>query len=135
MKYPNSPVMRIPAGGRSMARSSASRAPSRPRWHATVIEAIHDQFPGRPRLAELAALARVHPVHLAQSFARHQGCSIGGYVERLRVRAVSLALGRRGETLAEIAAATGFADQSHMTRVFRRHMGTTPARYRSSLVG
>ena len=46
-----------------------------------------------------------------------------------------LALGRRAETLSEIAAATGFADQSHMTRVFRPHMGTTPAKYRSSLAG
>jgi AraC-like DNA-binding protein len=36
----------------------------------------------------------------------------------------------RREPLAEIAASAGFADQSHFTRVFRRQVGTTPARYR-----
>jgi AraC-like DNA-binding protein len=34
-----------------------------------------------------------------------------------------------GEPIAEIAAGTGFVDQSHLTRQFKRVMGTTPARY------
>jgi AraC family transcriptional regulator len=32
-----------------------------------------------------------------------------------------------------IAAQAGFADQSHFTRLFKHHVGTTPARYRSML--
>jgi transcriptional regulator GlxA family with amidase domain len=35
--------------------------------------------------------------------------------------------------LADVAAACGFADQSHLTRVFSAHTGTTPARYRKRL--
>jgi AraC family transcriptional regulator len=35
--------------------------------------------------------------------------------------------------IAEIADRAGFADQSHLTRLFRARLGTTPARYRSAL--
>src|SRR5438094_198063 len=50
----------------------------------------------------------------------------------LRGRELSwLAWRLAGETpLADIATEAGFADQSHFTRVFKRHVGATPARYR-----
>ncbi|MHB1329902.1 MAG: helix-turn-helix domain-containing protein [Gemmatimonadales bacterium] len=35
--------------------------------------------------------------------------------------------------LAEVAAAVGFADQSHLTRAFKRYTGMTPGAYRTSL--
>ena len=37
---------------------------------------------------------------------------------------------QRDQTLAAIAAAAGFADQSHFTAVFRRETGMTPGRFR-----
>jgi len=44
-----------------------------------------------------------------------------------------LALLRRGEgSLADVAAATGFADQSHFTAAFRRETGTTPGHFRAA---
>jgi AraC-like DNA-binding protein len=39
------------------------------------------------------------------------------------------ALLRRGRPIAHVASATGFADQSHFTRHFKRLMGVTPAKY------
>jgi AraC family transcriptional regulator len=48
----------------------------------------------------------------------------------LRLAWAAAELARGGKPLAEIAAGAGFADQSHFTRIFRRHVGTTPARYR-----
>ncbi len=40
---------------------------------------------------------------------------------------------RRSEPLVDIAAATGFADQAHMTRVFKDIMGATPGQHRAAL--
>lgn len=40
---------------------------------------------------------------------------------------------RRGESIAEVAAQTGFADQSHLGRLFRRVFGVTPGRYRDGI--
>lgn len=34
--------------------------------------------------------------------------------------------------LTEVAAETGFSDQAHFTKVFRKHVGTTPARWRKA---
>ena len=102
----------------------------RPHWLQGVIEDLHDTFPRRPALELLAKRARVHPVHLAQAFSHHVGCSIGAYVERMRVQAVGDALRASDKTLAQIAIESGFSDQSHMTRVFARAVGTTPGRYR-----
>lgn len=36
------------------------------------------------------------------------------------------------QPLTEIAAETGFSDQAHFTKVFRKHLGTTPARWRKA---
>lgn len=55
---------------------------------------------------------------------------IGDYVHRLRVRYASEALRRPGARLADVAADAGFADQSHMTRVFKRVTGVTPGDFR-----
>ncbi len=38
----------------------------------------------------------------------------------------------QGARPAEVAAATGFCDQAHFTRHFRKHTATTPARYARS---
>jgi transcriptional regulator GlxA family with amidase domain len=43
-----------------------------------------------------------------------------------RIRRAQDLLRRRNAEIAEVAAATGFADQSHFTRVFREHVGSTP---------
>jgi AraC-like DNA-binding protein len=48
----------------------------------------------------------------------------------VRVRRACDRLRARDATLADVALETGFVDQSHFTRVFKRVMGTTPAAYR-----
>lgn len=72
----------------------------------------------------------VHRVYLARVFRLQWDCSPRDYVQRLRVRAATGALASTGRALAEIALEAGFADQSHMTRIFRRRMGITPAAFR-----
>jgi AraC family transcriptional regulator len=75
----------------------------------------------------------VHPVHLAATFRRHYGCSVGEYLRRQRVVAARELLENAELSLGQIAIDVGFADQSHFTRTFKRLSGTTPGHYRTFL--
>jgi AraC family transcriptional regulator len=105
----------------------------RPAWLAAVIERLHDEYAVRLTLEDLARDAGVHPQRLSRTFHRHARMSVGEYVQQLRVRAAESRLGDPERTLAEIALETGFADQSHLTRVFRRVTGRTPGAVRDAL--
>jgi AraC family transcriptional regulator len=100
-------------------------------WVREVRDLLHDGIPDPPgSLAELAALAGVHPAHLARCFRREFGQSVGEYARTLRLEWAAEELARDDARLADVALRAGFADQSHFTRAFRRHTGVTPGRYR-----
>jgi AraC family transcriptional regulator len=98
-----------------------------------VRDRLRDGYGEDLRLSALAAEVGLHPAHLARRFRARYSNSIGEYLRRVRVERVIAELSRPDAvmpSLAELALRCGFADQSHLTRVFRRHTGTTPARYR-----
>ena len=82
-------------------------------------------------LIALATLVGVHPSYLARMFRRHYGCSVGDYVVRLRLDFAIRELINSDLSLAEIASAAGFYDQSHFTHVFKFHFGITPSNLRA----
>ena len=76
-------------------------------------------------VAALADLAGRSPYHFSRVFSRSVGISPHRYVVHLRLqRAIELIRDGRS-SLAEIAARTGFADQSHLSRWVRRVHGVT----------
>jgi AraC family transcriptional regulator len=79
-----------------------------PRWLTRVTERLAADGP-EPSVRQLAREAGVHPVHVA--------------------RACALLLSNR-VSIAEAAAAAGFADQSHLTRALKSVLGETPAAFR-----
>lgn len=101
-----------------------------PGWFGRVKERLHEGFRDGLRMRDLAAEAGVHPVHLARVFRKFEKRTPGEYQQSLQVRAACQLLRDRDWTLAGIAAECGFSDQSHLTRIFRRMTGTTPARFR-----
>jgi len=111
------------SGGRRNTRGT-------PRWLATAVELAGDRFADRLRLTEVAAEAGVHPVHLARQFRSRLGCTYGEYVRRIRLARALERLRRGSPSIAEVAAETGFADQSHLTRWMTSTLGITPAAYR-----
>ena len=82
---------------------------------------IEDHLEERLMLADLAEVASLSPYHFIRSFKQAVGVGPQRYVMR------------PNEALAEIAQRVGFADQSHLTSIFRREIGTTPGRYRAAL--
>lgn len=83
-------------------------------------------------LNELADLVSLSPWHFLRVFGEETGLTPHAYVAQARVRKAEKLL-RAGLTPADAAAAAGFADQSHMTRWFRRILGTTPAAYQRDI--
>lgn len=114
-------------------RHKAASATVEPRWFRRAKELLHEQFRENLRVRDLARDAGVHPVHLARVFRRIERQTPGDYLQRLRVRAACRLLRERELPLAFVAADCGFADQSHLTRVFRKLTGTTPARLRQAM--
>lgn len=101
-----------------------------PPWLARVAEQVRSGFRTRLELDWLAREAGVHPVHLARTFRKHYGESIGAHVRRLRVHWCADRLCKTKDSLASIAAQAGFCDQSHMARSFKHVFGCSPSHYR-----
>lgn len=79
-------------------------------------------------LEEAARLVQAHPAHLVRAFSGAYGIAPHQYLNSRRVdRARRLLL--EGRSPGDVAAATGFFDQSHLTRHFRKLVGVTPGRY------
>ncbi len=102
----------------------------RPPWLARVEREIRLAIPSRIRVAELAVLARVHPVHMARVFHARHGCGVVEYTRRLRVQWAADRLADRRSELVVLAADAGFCDQAHFTRAFREVLGVTPGEFR-----
>jgi AraC-like DNA-binding protein len=83
------------------------------------------------RLEEAARSLHAHPAHLVRAFSGAYGIAPHQYLMSRRVgRARRLLLD--GLAPGEVAAVTGFFDQAHLTRHFKKLVGVTPGRYRLS---
>jgi AraC-like DNA-binding protein len=73
------------------------------------------------------------PYHVIRIFRKATGLPPYTYFEQLRIeRAIDLL--RRGVPISDVAVMTGFSDQSHLTRRFKRVVGVPPGKYARSLV-
>jgi len=85
------------------------------------------------RLADVARIARIHPMTLAKLFRRRFGFSMGEYLRQRRIAWACEQLVRSEATIAAIAHDAGFADHAHFTRTFVRLAGFTPHWYRTQI--
>jgi AraC-like DNA-binding protein len=99
--------------------------------YAAILDHIHRNVSRRVGVDELAAIARISVFELCRAFRREHATSPYRLVLEVRVRYASAML-RAGVRIADAAARTGFADQSHFTRHFKRLTGMTPRQYMAS---
>jgi transcriptional regulator GlxA family with amidase domain len=95
---------------------------------AAVRDLLATRMEEPPSLAELAALTGLSQFALLRAFRGATGLPPHAYLNQLRVRRARLLLDD-GLPPAEVAARTGFADQAHLTRHFKRVVGVPPAAY------
>ena len=116
-----------------VARVPRSRGLARhpPRWLKRVRDRLEDAVT-YPNLDGLGEEAGVHPLHVLRAFRAHYGCSMGDVVRRTRLEQAYRRVVDSARPLADVAALSGFSDQAHMTREFRRAFGLPPARLRKT---
>jgi AraC family transcriptional regulator len=115
----------------SMDRRARMPAKTPPPWLHTALELLHDRYVEELSIADIAANVGVHPIHLARSFRRFFQSTPGDFARARRLEMATHLLTRTVRPLAEVASACGFADQSHFSRIFARHLGLPPGEYRS----
>ena len=100
-----------------------------------AVELISAEYPRTLTVAEMAASVSMSSSSFSRTFRDHFGCTPAQYLRRVRVMAACDLLSTTDAPMSEIASATGFFDQSHFTREFRRSRGVTPTAYRQTFGG
>jgi AraC-like DNA-binding protein len=98
----------------------------------TVMERLVAELAAPPSLAEIAADLGMSRYRVLRSFRETVGMPPYAWLAQYRVNRARGLL-ERGLRPAQAAALTGFADQAHLTRWFRRVLGVTPGAFRNSV--
>jgi AraC-like DNA-binding protein len=97
--------------------------------------AIQADHPAAQALIPLAALLSISPFRLSRAFSTEMGVSLTRYRNHVRLKRVLDRLEEGEDNLAVLAADLRFADQAHLCRTVRQHLGHTPTALRRLLNG
>ncbi len=104
-----------------------------PDWHQIlkpVTEHIARHYAEDITVDRLASMIDSSPSNFRRQFTRTFGISPGRYLTTIRLNAARKLLETTDKLVSEIAVETGFWDQSHLTKLFKRERGMTPGAYR-----
>ncbi|KAA5838270.1 helix-turn-helix transcriptional regulator [Saccharopolyspora hirsuta] len=125
--------------GAHLARHHSTRRPALPEVAGLAdrqLDEVQELMRARLReplpLADLAAVAGLSVSQFARRFKARTGMPPHRYLVRLRLEQACRLLRTSAQPIAEIAVASGFSHQEHLTRVMRARLGTTPAEVRRS---
>lgn len=107
-----------------------------PAWAKELKEIIQDQIDTNLNLSlkGLSETLQVHPAYLSREFSKYfDDLSFGDYIRKLRIDKAIQLLNTTEHSLTEIAYLTGFSDQSHFTRIFKKFTGKSPSAYKKGL--
>ena len=104
-----------------------------PRALRRVREYIEAHLEETISIEALAGIVGFSKYHFARAFKQSEGLTPHDYLLQCRVRRAQELLANTDLSLAEIALASGFSDQSHCARRFRERVGVTPSSYRWSM--
>jgi AraC-like DNA-binding protein len=117
------------AGNRPMVRAAGAES----RAIRIAREYIEAHYIDNPSLKELSEAAGLNPFYLVRVFRKKVGMPPHEYLTQVRVeRAKELLCD--GLPIAEVALETGFVDQSHLTRRFKRAVGFTPKQFAQQVI-
>jgi AraC-like DNA-binding protein len=111
-----------PAGDIRLARDVVRRA----------VRFVNDNLDSKLKWADIAIAVRMDPFTFGRTFKQATGVTPHQYVIRCRLRRAMRLLERDELTLADVALEVGCSCQSHLTTLFRKHLGTTPGAFRVS---
>jgi AraC family transcriptional regulator len=97
-----------------------------------VTQFIDERLSSAIRCEDLATVCRLSVSHFSKSFRQSFGVPPHAYVQSRRIDRAKTLLIESSEPLAQIALECGFADQAHLSRLFRQATGETPSGFRRS---
>lgn len=104
--------------------------------HVDVIhkatEYIKQNYTAKLTLDEVANHVYLSKSYLSKIFKEELHCNFAGYVNNLRVEKSKLLLMDQSISLIDLASMVGFEDQSYFTKVFKKHVGISPGKYREN---
>jgi AraC family transcriptional regulator len=109
---------------------SSSLRPKVPNWLLMAKDLLHDRLTESFTIESIADEVGIHPVRLSHEFRRFFKVTPGEYLRHIRVDFAAKQLTDTTCPLLEIAMASGFADQAHFSRTFRRITHMTPSAFR-----
>jgi len=105
-----------------------------PAWAKEIRDLIQDQIDTNLTLKELSKDLNIHPAYLSREFSKYfDNLSFGDYIRKQRIEKAIDYLNNSAYSLTQIAYLTGFSDQSHFTRIFKKHTTKSPSEYRKDL--
>lgn len=106
-----------------------------PAWAQELKELIQDHIDTNLSLKELSKGLEINPSYLSREFSKYfEDLSFGEYIRKLRIEKAMDLMQSSSYSLTEIAYLTGFSDQSHFTRIFKKHTGRNPSAYKKSVL-
>jgi transcriptional regulator GlxA family with amidase domain len=97
-----------------------------------AIRFVNDNLDSKLKWDEIASDVGLDPFTFGRGFKLSTGMTPHQYIIRCRLRRAMKLLARDELTLADIALEVGCSCQSHLTTLFRKHLGTTPGAFRDS---
>ena len=104
-----------------------------PAWISELEALIQDHVDTNLSISlkGVSEAVQMNPTYLSREFANYfDNLTFGEYIRKLRIEKAIQLLDQPEHSLLDIAFLTGFSDQSHFTRVFKKFVGKSPAAYR-----
>jgi len=110
-----------------------SKSKKAPEWAKELKEMIQDQLDTNMTLSlqQVSDELEINPAYLSREFSKYfDNLSFGDYIRKLRIDKAKNLMDTTHYSLTEIAYLTGFSDQSHFTRIFKKQTGENPSVYK-----
>jgi hypothetical protein len=107
-----------------------------PLWAKELKEMLQDQIDTNLTLSlkDVSKGLSIHPSYLSREFSKYfDNLTFGDYIRKLRIEKAIQLIKSSKYSFTAIAYLTGFSDQSHFTRIFKKHTGKNPSSFRKNL--
>lgn len=107
-----------------------------PTWAKELKEMMQDQIDTNLNLSleQVSKELDINPAYLSREFSKYfENLSFGEYIRKMRIEKAIQLIQTTNYSLTEIAYLTGFSDQSHFTRIFKKFTGQNPLSFRKKM--
>ncbi|HEY8782263.1 MAG TPA: chromate resistance protein ChrB domain-containing protein [Mucilaginibacter sp.] len=111
------------------------KAKKAPEWANELKEMIQDQMDTNMTLSlrQASNELEINPAYLSREFSKYfENLSFGEYIRKLRIEKAIHLMETTNYSLTEIAYLTGFSDQSHFNRIFKKQMSMKASEYKKN---